>query len=166
MKCPWSCSRNLCLVVQREHVAPNTLDLPRLYSSGVATNPLNEGSHLTVLQALVRYFTWFWEHPERVKVLFLPCCPCSTAILTTRKQFTSLWCCFEPFLVKPIVYHVCPTDCIVFMGQHAQLSECPKCGASRYISENSATPLRTFTYLPVGPRLIRYFGTANIAKIL
>jgi len=57
----------------------------------------------------------------------------------------------EHFLVKPIVYHVCPNDCIVFMGQHAQLSECPKCGASRYISENSATPLRTFTYYQRAP---------------
>jgi len=106
---------------------------------------------------------------SRVSKSALPCCPCSTAHLPQGNNLPvsdAALRAIEPFVVKPIVYHVYPNDCIVFMGQHAQLSECPKCGASRYISENSATSLGTFTYLPMGPRLIRCFGTANTAKIL
>jgi len=156
---------------QEKACSTEYFDLPGLYSSGVATTPLYEGSHLTVLQALVQYFTWFCEHPGMSKSALSSMLSMQHSTFLPQGNnlpvsYDAALRAIEPFLVKPIVYHVCLNDCIVFMGQHAQMSECPKCGASRYISENSATPVRTFTYLPVGPRLIRFFGTANIAKIL
>jgi len=72
----------------------------------------------------------------------------------------------EPYLVQPIVYDVCPNDCIIFRGKDKSLLECPLCGSKRYISEESTIPVRRFTYLPLKPRLIRLFGNQNMAKIL
>lgn len=70
----------------------------------------------------------------------------------------------EPFLVKPLLFHCCPNDCIVYRGDYAELDQCPMCGASRYI--RSHIPAKPFTYLPIGPRLVRLFGTSNLAQIV
>lgn len=53
---------------------------------------------------------------------------------------------------------------VLFRGEHTNRDTCPDCGESRYI--NQGTPARHFTYLPIGPRLIRLFGTQNLAKIV
>ena len=70
----------------------------------------------------------------------------------------------EPFLIQPITFHACLNDCILFRGEHTDRDTCPVCGESRYV--NQGTPARRFTYLPVGPRLVRLFGTQNLAKIV
>lgn len=66
--------------------------------------------------------------------------------------------------IQPIVFHACPNDCIVYRGEHADLNACLTCGASRYI--NQEVPAKRFTYLPVGPRLVRLFGTYSLSKIV
>ena len=72
----------------------------------------------------------------------------------------------EPHLVQPVVYDVCPNDCVIFRGQYQSLLQCPRCGEKRYISEHSKTPARHFTYLPLKPRLQRMFGNASMAEVL
>ena len=70
----------------------------------------------------------------------------------------------EPLLVKTQVFHVCPNDCVLFRNQYAENSACPKCNAVRY--KSAKQPIRRFIYLPIGPRLIRMFGSKNIAHLL
>lgn len=41
---------------------------------------------------------------------------------------------------------------------------CPKCNESRFKGGN--IPRRRFHYQPLGPRLVRHFGTSNISCIL
>ena len=72
----------------------------------------------------------------------------------------------EPYLVQSVVYDVCPNDCVIFRNECASLSECPKCGGSRYIGNSSLLPARPFTYLPLKSRLSCLFGTSNTAQIL
>lgn len=72
----------------------------------------------------------------------------------------------EPYLVKPVVYDVCQNDCIVFRGEYKLRLTCPECGCDRYISKDSSTAVRNFTYLPIKPRLQRMFGNSNISQIL
>ena len=70
----------------------------------------------------------------------------------------------EHYLVKPIIYQVCPNDCIIFHGNFSELRKCPKCNANH--KELKYVPVRTFHYLPIGSRLRRLFGTSNLAELL
>ena len=70
----------------------------------------------------------------------------------------------EPFLVKPLTFHACPKDCILFHKEYKDNRVCPKCQSDRY-TENEQ-PVRKFVYLPLGSRLMRMFGTKNLAQII
>ena len=70
----------------------------------------------------------------------------------------------EPFLIQPITFHACPNDCIIFRGEYNDLEVCPICVESRY--SKGDIPAQRYLYLPVGPRLVRIFGTSNLAQIL
>lgn len=141
-----------------------------LYTSGAATTPLFEGSPHSVLQSLVKYFTWFCEHPGISKEAL-------SSVLATQHELLPLdnnmpnsyeaaLRTIQPYLVKPMVYDVCPNDCIVFREEYKLHSTCPKCGSNRYTSKDSCIPVRHFTYLPIKPRLQRMFGNSNIAQVL
>ena len=68
-------------------------------------------------------------------------------------------------LVNTVVYHACPNDCIFFTKEYSDLVQCLKCNANRF-KPNTCIPARKFTYFPIGPRLIRLYGTNKIAQIL
>ncbi|XP_021358140.1 uncharacterized protein LOC110453510 isoform X1 [Mizuhopecten yessoensis] len=74
----------------------------------------------------------------------------------------------ESYLVKKKKYHVCINDCVVFRDtskfHYANLSQCPTCQHDRYADERVAN--KTFIYVPIGPRLARYYGETNLAKIV
>ena len=53
---------------------------------------------------------------------------------------------------------------IIFRGKNMQLHQCPHCHSNRYVSAN--IPAKRFTYLPLGPRLERMFGTPNLSQIV
>ena len=71
----------------------------------------------------------------------------------------------EPFLVNTVVYLACPNDCILFTKEYSDLVQCPKCNANRF-KPNTCIPVQKFTYLTIGPRLIRLYGTDKVAQIL
>ena len=54
---------------------------------------------------------------------------------------------------------------LIFRKENENLTECPKCDTPRYI-EHSSVPVRHFSYLPLKPRLMRFFGSANLAEVL
>ena len=70
----------------------------------------------------------------------------------------------EPFLIKPLEFDVSPNDCVIFHGAYATLTECPICKSKRHKKNDSQ--YRHFQYLPLGPRLERIVGTANLAKLV
>ena len=141
-----------------------------LYTSGAATLPLFERSPHSVLQSLVKYFTWFCEHPGISKEALSSALAMQHQLLPPNNNLPNSYetalRIIEPYLVKPVVYDVCINDCVVFTGQHKLHSACPECGSDRYVSENSHTAVRHFTYLPIAPRLQRMFGNANVAQVL
>lgn len=144
---------------------------PSLYSDGLAATPLYEGSHSTVLQALQQYFTWFSDHPGTSKDALSAMLsmqhhniePMGNLLPDSYEAALKL---IEPYLVKPVVYHACPKDCLVFCGRYTDLKECPKCHSKRYTDETKSKPVRKFIYLPIGPRLARLFGSSSTAEIL
>ena len=62
------------------------------------------------------------------------------------------------------MYDVCPNDCVLFRGKYSDASKCPLCGADRFKRGN--LPARSFTYMPLGPRFERMYGTSNISLLM
>ena len=138
--------------------------------SNAAVLPLYEGSSNSVLHTLVKYFHWFSEHPGISKEAFSSMLAMQSTLLPPENNLPTSYEAarrpIEPHLTQPIVYDVCKNDCIIFRGKNAELAVCPKCGCSRYVSEQSHTAVRSFTYLPLKPRLARMFGNSNMAQVL
>ncbi len=140
-----------------------------VYESELCTKPLYEHAEITVLQALLEHFSWFSEHPGISKgalsdILYMQ----HNRILPPGNHlpdsFEGALKLIEPFLIKPLVFHCCPNDCIIYRGNYAELDKCPVCSTKRYI--RGRFPAKQFHYLPIGPRLVRIFATSNLAQIL
>lgn len=72
-----------------------------------------------------------------------------------------------PLLMPLQKYDVCINDCVIFRDsgeyEYANLNECPQCLEPR--KENGKSR-KMFTYMPIGPRLSRWFGTENLCKLI
>ena len=123
-----------------------------------------------MLEALVKYFHWFSQHPGISKEALSSMLSMQNTFLPEGHKlpdsYEAALRVIEPYLVQPIVYDVCKNDCIVFRNEYCSLSECPKCKSERYVSGKSLQAVRRYTYLPLKPRLTRLFGTANMAAVL
>ena len=68
--------------------------------------------------------------------------------------------------------HACKEDCILFRGDYKDLTECPKCGTSRYKCRNDGgddekrygAPQKVVWYFPIIPRLKRLFASIKEAQ--
>ena len=60
--------------------------------------------------------------------------------------------------------HACPNDCILFRNEYAMLTECPKCGLSRY--KKRLSPAKVLWYFPIIPRFRRMFRSETDARHL
>ena len=118
----------------------------------------------------MKYFQWFCEHPGVSKESFSAMLATQNTVLPSGNNlplsYEAALRTIEPYLAQPVVYDVCPNDCILFRLEYADLDKCPMCGSSRYLSEQSHTAVRRFTYLPLKSRLERMFGNATVAQIL
>ena len=153
-----------------EKTIPADLEDQEDICGSAAALPLYVGSPNSVLHTLVKYFHWFSEYPGISKESFSSMLALQSTLLPGGNNLPTSYEAarrtIEPHLVQPIIYDVCKNDCIVFRGLNASLAACPKCGCDRYISEQSHTAVRRYTYLPLKPRLVRMFGNANMAHVL
>ena len=70
--------------------------------------------------------------------------------------------------------HACKNDCVLFRGDHADLTECPECGAPRYKRRDDGgdegrvhgAPQKVAWYFPLKPHLRRLFASSKDAKLL
>lgn len=112
--------------------------------------PLFDQSPHSVLDTLVKYFQWFCEHIGVSKESFSAMLDTQNTVLPPGNNLPSSYEAalrtIEPYLVQPVIYDVCPNDCILFWQEYADLDKCPKCGSCRYLSEQSHTAVRCFTY--------------------
>ena len=135
----------------------------------LSTTPFYDGSKVSLMEALVKNLLWFSEHPgiskealsDLLGMQHADTLPLGNKMPSSYGDAIKL---IEPFLIQPITFHVCPNDCIVYRKQYFNHKECPKCGSSRYISKK--IPAKRFIHLPVGPRLVRLFGTCELSKIV
>jgi len=72
--------------------------------------------------------------------------------------------------------HECPKDCILYKKEFEDLKKCPKCGSSQYKHKRNSEDigqiekeifaLKVVWYLPIVPRLKRFFVNPKDAKKL
>ena len=140
-----------------------------IYNEQLSSIPLYDGAKITVMDAIVKHLSWFSEHPgiskevlsDMLSLQHHEVLPRGNRLPTSYGDVMKL---AEPMLMQPIHFHCCSNDCIVFREVNTALDSCPRCGASQYTKPG--IPARSYTYLPVGSRLIRLFGTHNLAKIV
>jgi hypothetical protein len=65
-----------------------------------------------------------------------------------------------PFCAEPV--HVCPNECVAFIGDLADVDKCPSCHANRF--NERGKPARVFAYIPVVPQLQRIFASPDRAE--
>ncbi|KAJ7466121.1 hypothetical protein FB451DRAFT_1041168, partial [Mycena latifolia] len=61
---------------------------------------------------------------------------------------------------KPVAYDYCPSSCCCYVGPHADENKCPYCNEPRFKSNRK--PRKTFTYVPLIPRLVSYFKNPEV----
>ncbi|KAJ3494279.1 hypothetical protein NLJ89_g10843 [Agrocybe chaxingu] len=66
---------------------------------------------------------------------------------------------------KPEIYHCCPNSCCCYVGPHADLEVCPFCNEGRY-RPGTTKPRKTFTYIPLVPRLKTFALNQKLAKTM
>lgn len=140
-----------------------------VYESEIYKVPLYEGAKVSLLESVVNIFSWFSEHPgiskaalsDMFQMQHSHILPPGNCLPDTYEAALKI---IEPFLVKPIEFHACPNDCTVFRGENLHLDSCPACETARFIKPG--VPAKRFLYLPIGPRLERLFGTANLSELL
>lgn len=162
----------------KDHFWPDASEIPAAFLSGeqshnvdeaIADSPLLHSSlTVTLFETLVHLFDWFSSHPSLSKEAFSKNLQLWHSILpegnllptSYQKAYKSI----RPYLDPEIIFDVCPNDCILFRGGYKDSVTCPKCNEKRFKAGN--IPKRTFHYLPLGPRLVRNYGTRDISYLL
>lgn len=130
--------------------------------------PLHCSLKTTLFETIVYLFHWFSSHPSLSKEAFSKNLQLWHSILPEGHilptSYQEAYKVIRPYLVPEIVFHVCINDCILYRGELKDSVVCPKCNEPRFRVQN--IPKRTFHYLPLGPRLIRSYGTEEISCLL
>ena len=81
-----------------------------------------------------------------------------------------------PMVMEHRKIHACPNDCIFYRKEFEGLHKCPRCGVSRYkVKDNigsneddmkNGPPAKVLWYLPIIPRLRRFFANVKDVKNL
>lgn len=163
---------------QKDQFGPDASDITSAILSGelslsideaIADSPLLHSNLTTTLfETLVHLFDWFSSHPSLSKEAFSRNLQLWHSILPEGNllptSYQAAYKIIRPYLDPEIVFDVCQNDCILFRGEYKDIVTCPKCKESRFKAGN--IPKRTFHYLPLGPRLVRNYGTKDISYLL
>ena len=142
---------------------------PNSVEEGISKSPLIHSSLTsTLFETLVHLFDWFSSHPSLSKAAFSKNLQLWHSILPEGNllptSYQEAYKIIKPYLYPEVIFDVCPNDCILFRGEYKDSVTCPKCKESRFKAGN--IPKRTFHYLPLGPRLVRNYGTNKISCLL
>ncbi|CAC5388972.1 unnamed protein product [Mytilus coruscus] len=119
-----------------------------LYKGENLNQPLYRESKTTLLDSLFRHFVNFSSN---------------------NGSYKDAYKLLKPLLIKTTTYDACVNDCQLFRktnaSDYSMDVECGKCGEARY-SDHSPSARKTYTYMPLGPRLVRIYGDDNICKLM
>jgi hypothetical protein len=66
--------------------------------------------------------------------------------------------------ITPVWYDCCVNSCVAYTGDHKDKQQCPICAESRYTQHQQ--PRRMFCYIPLIPRLQKFFSNPNLINQL
>lgn len=132
-------------------------------------SPLFSGANTTLLEAVTQHlYVFTTNHGMSKRAL--------TDVLKTEKRtlpqpnhlpasYKEAKDLIKHLLIPLYKYDVCVNDCVVYRDntEFAGLHSYPKCKETRYFNGKVR---KSFTYMPLGPRLARWFGTFNLCKLL
>ncbi|XP_052078946.1 uncharacterized protein LOC127717236 [Mytilus californianus] len=135
--------------------------------------PLYPGCRTTLLDSLFRHFINFSANNGMSKTALSMCLKNEKTVLPTPnclpESYKDAYQLIKPMIIETRRYDACVNDCLLFCktndNDYSLDRECMKCGETRYKAE-SLSARKTFTYMPIGPRLSGIFGSDNICKIL
>ena len=131
-------------------------------------------SRLSRFQATLILVSWFSKFPgisknafsQLLSILHTKILPENNTLPTSYPEAVSM---LKSHLTPIQEYHCCINDCVVFrdskIHSYRGLSECPVCGESRYKS-STTIPRKTFKYLPVTDRIIKWYGNEHTSYLL
>ena len=87
---------------------------------------------------------------------------------TLPRTYRDLRAIMKHFGMEYNTIDACPKDHIIYYGEHALKTECPKCGTSRYRTDQltKKVPQKVLRHIPIIPRLQRMFRCNNIAQFM
>ena len=146
MECDELCNDN---ADQEPHIFSDLYDMSTYDIETLSKTPLYDGATISVMDALVKYSSWFSEHPgiskealsDVLRIEHNEILPSGNKLPSSYNDALKL---VEPFLIQPIVFHACPKDCIIFRKEFADLETCPFCKSPRYTKNR--TPIKRFIY--------------------
>ncbi|XP_022100010.1 uncharacterized protein LOC110984295 [Acanthaster planci] len=132
--------------------------------------PLFTGSEVSVLQAVTMLLSVHGLFPgvsqraigEIFRILHYFILPAGNGL---PDSFVAAKKLVGEFLIPVNTFDVCPQDHVVFDGPNRERLHCPKCSAPRY-HDGTQKPQKAFAYLPLIPRLQRWFKMPVIARSL
>ena len=133
-------------------------------------------TRLSVVLALVNLkarFGWSDKSFTKLLVLLKNMLPEDNTLLNNHHEAKKILC---PLGMKYQKIHACPTDCILYKNEFAEMRNCPTCGVSRYrvndgecsvdAIANNSRPIKVCWYLPIIPRFKWLFANGHDAKNL
>ena len=139
-----------------------------------ATDMLFSCSTLSRFQATLILISWFSKFPgisknafsQLLSILHTKILPENNTLPTSYAEAASV---LKSHMTPVQEYHCCTNDCVVFRDSKTHsykgLCECPVCGESRY-KPSTTIPRKTFKYLPVTDRIIKWFGNEQTSYLL
>ena len=129
--------------------------------------PLHEGSRKTVRDAIAENLFIFSSNNGMSKTALSQCLQREKCALPQPNNLPSTFSeavnMIEPFLIPVQRFKCCINDCKIFPILD-KTSVCPDCDESLLYSNKRCK--KTFQFMPIVPRIARWYGTKNLAKIL
>jgi hypothetical protein len=151
-----------------DDMGPNLKHLEELMDQ--ATKPLYDGLNVSLISATIVLVNMAMIHgvsnaymDELLKYLGTVLLPSGNVLPQSHREAKKV---IQKLGLNYEIIDCCSNGCVLYRLDLRNLSDCPKCGTSRFIAGSDTIPARVVRYFPLIPRLLRMYRSAKIAKLL
>ena len=143
-----------------------------VFDSGIAIQQLFDGSDETVLIAITRELVKFSSTTGMSKRALNANLKQQHDMLPKPNNMPETYehalAMAEPYMIPLVTYDACINDCILFrdyseVKAYSTLDKCPICEEDRF---HKSKARKSYSYMPIVPRLKRWFAESNLAKLV
>jgi hypothetical protein len=151
-----------------DDMGPNLEHLEELMDQ--ATKPLYDGLNISLISTTIVLVNMAVIHgvsnaymDELLKYLGTVLLPSGNVLPQSHREAKKV---IQKLGLNYEIIDCCSNGCVLYRLDLRNLSDCPKCGTSRFIAGSDTIPARVVRYFPLIPRLLRMYRSAKIAKLL